>query len=79
MGCNVKQRMEPSLWDPIAWLACAGDAICILNWSAPPSGWARLRDAVALDFSNDLLRARCARAMQDAVTLPVMGIFDDAA
>ena len=65
--------------DPIAWLACAGDAVCILNWSAPPSCWSRLRESVALDFSNDLLRARCARAMQEAVTLPAMGVFDDVA
>lgn len=65
--------------DPIAWLAAAGDALCILNWSAPSSCWVRLYDAVALDFSNDLLRARCARAMRDAVTLPPMGVCDDAA
>ena len=64
---------------PVRWLAQGGVAACILNWGAPASCWAMLRQVPELRFENETLRVRAERALRQAVTLPRMGVIEHAA
>lgn len=63
---------------PLDWLAMSGNAICILDWAAPSSCWARLRSAPPLQFTDDALRQRVRNALIGSVALPAMEINDAA-
>lgn len=54
--------------NPITWLAKAGAAFCLLDWTLPVSRWARLRDAPPLVTNDDLLWHRINNA--SAASIP---------
>jgi hypothetical protein len=68
----------PVVATPLDWLKAAGDALCILDWSAPPQCWARLRSGPSLQFSDDALRLRVRNALVANVALPPMEVLDAA-
>lgn len=57
---------------PLDWLACGGDAVCILDWRAPASCWSVLRHGPALSFTDDTLRQRVRKALVANTPLPIM-------
>ena len=63
---------------PLDWLKAAGDALCILDWSAPPQCWARLRSGPSLQFTDDTLRLRVRNALVANVAMPPMEVLDAA-
>lgn len=76
----MEDRGEPVLCveTPLAWLAARGDAICILDWSAPRQFWAALRHGPALQFPCPNLRARVRNHLMQSIRLPEMELADAA-
>lgn len=64
----------PIVSTPLAWLAAAGEAACILDWSATSPAWAALRHGPNLVCDSDHLRQRLHRAMTASVRLPEMTV-----
>lgn len=59
---------------PIEWLAEAGRAVCVLDWSTNSPAWTALRHGPALTFSNDGLRQKVRNALISTTPLPDMEI-----
>lgn len=57
---------------PIDWLSEAGNALCILDWAAPASCWARVRAGPPLHFTDDVLRQKVCNALVHSFALPTM-------
>lgn len=55
---------------PLGWLAAAGEAVCILDWSKNSPAWAALRHGPSLICDSDHLRRRLQRGMMASVRLP---------
>jgi hypothetical protein len=68
----------PVVATPLDWLKAAGDSLCILDWSAPPQCWARLRSGPSLQFTDDALRLRVRNALVVNVAMPPMEVLDAA-
>lgn len=64
----------PIVSTPLGWLAAAGEAVCILDWSASSPAWAALRHGPNLICDSDHLRQRLHRAMMASVRLPEMTV-----
>jgi hypothetical protein len=58
--------------NPLAWLAEAGSAFCLLDWTLPPQKWARLRTGPPIVTDDDLLRHRLNKSFAAAVP-PLIG------
>lgn len=57
---------------PVDWLACGGDALCILDWGPASPAWSALRAAPPLTFTDDGLRTKLRNALVQAAPLPPM-------
>ena len=68
----------PIVANPLHWLSAGGEGLCILDWSAPPQCWARLRSGPPLQFPDDVLRLRVRNALVANVALPPMETLDAA-
>ncbi|MCT2559243.1 hypothetical protein N0B51_09625 [Tsuneonella sp. YG55] len=61
---------------PCDWLAAAGRACCILDWSERSPAWPAMRAGPPLSFTNDTLRQRVRNALVATAPLPSMEIAD---
>lgn len=64
----------PVVATPLDWLKAGGDALCILDWSAPPQCWARLRSGPSLQFSDDATRQLMRNKLVATAPMPIMEI-----
>lgn len=76
----MEDRGEPVLCveTPLAWLGAGGEAICILDWSAPRQFWAELRHGPALRFRATRLQARVRNHLMQSIRLPELELADAA-
>ena len=76
----IEDRGEPVLCveTPLSWLGARGEAICILDWSAPRQFWAALRHGPALRFTSPNLQARVRNHLTQSIRLPEMELADAA-
>lgn len=63
---------------PCDWLAAAGRALCILDWSPTSLAWAALRHGPPLSFTDDVLRQRVRNALVQSAPMPAMEISNAA-
>lgn len=68
----------PVVATPCAWLAAAGNAVCILDWSPASPAWPALRHGPTLTFNDDALRQRVRNALVQSAPLPIMEISNAA-
>jgi hypothetical protein len=68
----------PVVQSPLQWLAAAGKALCVLDWSEQSPAWPALRACPALYFTDDVLRERMRRAIVQSAPVPDMELFDHA-
>ena len=76
----LEDRGEPvaCVETPLDWLKVGGEALCILDWTAPPQCWASLRHGPALRFTCPNLRARVRNHLTQSIRLPGMELADAA-
>lgn len=68
----------PLVATPCAWLAAAGRALCILDWSPASPAWSALRHGPPLTFTDDALRQRVRNNLVQSAPLPTMEIHNAA-
>lgn len=64
----------PVVATPADWLALAGHAICILDWSNTSPAWPALRSGPSLSFSDGALRQKVRDALVETARLPHMDL-----
>lgn len=57
---------------PVDWLACGGDAVCILDWSDASPIWSALRCGPPLQFNDEALCQQVRNALVRAAPMPSM-------
>lgn len=74
LGGHLLESDEPVrvVATPVEWLAYAGDALCLLDWSRRSSAWPALRAGPPLQFTNDALRQKVRNALVQAAPMPPM-------
>lgn len=68
----------PVVATPCAWLASAGKALCLLDWSAASPAWSALRHGPALTFNDEALRQRVRNGLAKSAPMPTMELQDAA-
>jgi hypothetical protein len=68
----------PCVETPLAWLKTGGQAVALLDWSAPAQCWAALRQGPALRFTCPTLRARVHNHLMQSIRLPDLELADAA-
>jgi hypothetical protein len=63
---------------PCEWLASAGKAVCLLDWSPASQAWPGLRHGPSLTFNDEALRQRVRNGLVQSAPLPIMEIHDAA-
>jgi hypothetical protein len=76
----LEDRGEPvaCVQTPLDWLRAGGDALCLLDWAAPPQLWEALRHGPALRFTCPNLRARVQHHLTQSIRLPDLELADAA-
>lgn len=68
----------PVVTTPCDWLAAAGEAVCLLDWSASSPAWRALRHGPALTFNDEALRLRVRNGLVQSAPMPTMEIHNAA-
>jgi hypothetical protein len=71
LGCDAPLRVVAT---PLDWIAAAGRALCILDWSAPGWCWDLLRSELQLILPDDRLRRRLRNALVRHASMPDMEV-----
>lgn len=84
-GCALGEHLDEDRGEPVRcvetpleWLGAGGEAICLLDWSAPRQFWAALRRGPALRFTSANFQARVRKHLMQSIRLPEMELSDAA-
>jgi len=59
---------------PLHWIAAAGEALCVLNWSAPDTEFSPLRDWDVLHVDSPLLAERLRKRLSRPLHVPTISL-----
>jgi hypothetical protein len=75
---DYRGESVPVVGTPCDWLAAAGMAVCILDWSPTSPVWVSLRHGPSLTFTDDVLRQRVRNGLVLSAPMPTMEISNAA-
>jgi hypothetical protein len=76
LGTHLLDGDEPVdvVRTPLEWLACAGEALAVLNWSAPADRWRAVREGPPLIAPDNTTRRRLQNAVARSIPLPLVEV-----